>query len=109
MRQQEEDRLRRAGVVKCSDGSLRPVQVALEREPELADYVQAIRDRIDARRAATATAQEKADADKAALAAEEKLKADRERARLGGNFQEPEPVNVFDEMLRRAEGRRTPV
>jgi hypothetical protein len=92
---QEEQHLK-IGMVKGTDGSLRPYDVALQLEPELADYVQGILDRTTARAAAAATAKEKAERDKAALAAEEKLKADRERARVGGA---PDEVNVFDAMV----------
>jgi hypothetical protein len=89
MERQEEDHLSRAGLVRGSDGSLRPLAAALKLEPELADHVQAIQERIDRRYAAALAAKEQADAEKAALDAEQKLKADRERARLGGDFSPP--------------------
>jgi hypothetical protein len=95
---QEEDRLSRAGLVRGSDGSLRPLAVALEREPGLAYHVQAIQDRIDARRAADADVKEKAERDRGALAAEQEIKDTREQARVSA---EPEPEDIFAAMVDR--------
>ncbi len=70
-------------------------------EPGLADYVLEIQDCIDARAVAAATAKEKAEEDKTSLAAEEQLKADRERARVSGDFvaPDPEPEDLFAAMV----------